>query len=102
MRLWPRAALSGSLGFAVACLAACGGSAGLLSGGQANGLSNRLNDLSSAVSSHDCGSAARAAQNLNQAVSDLPATVNVTLRQDLQRGASTVGQLALRDCQRTT
>jgi hypothetical protein len=102
MGLWPRAALAGSLGFAVACLAACGGGSGLLSSDQANGLSNKLDHLSAAVSAHDCGSAANAVQSLNRAVFSLPSTVNVTLRQDLQRGASTVGELALRDCQQTS
>ena len=49
MRYAPRAILAGGLGFAVSCVAACGGGAGLLSGDQSIALSGQADAVSSAV-----------------------------------------------------
>ncbi len=101
MRFTPRAILAGGTGFAVSLLAACGGGGnGLLSGGQSSNLQNRLNQISSAVASRDCVSADQAASALAQTVVSLPASVNVTVRQDLAQGAHTVAVLAQRGCMR--
>jgi hypothetical protein len=102
MRFLPRALVACGTGFAVSLLAACGGGAGLLSSDQANSLSNQLNNVSAAVGAHNCGGAANASQGLGNAVGSLPSTVNSTLRDDLSQGASTVRQLAAKDCQQTT
>lgn len=102
MRYLPRALLAGGLGFATSLIAACGGGAGLLSGNQANTLSNQLNQVSSAVAASDCGAANSASQNLVNAVSNLPSTINTNLRQDLNQGAATVSQLAAHDCRTTS
>lgn len=102
MRYAPRALLAGGLGFAVSCLVACGGGAGLLSGDQSSNLNNQLDAVSSAVDSGQCASATRAVVSFADAVTNLPATVSPTLRTNLLQGASTVGVLAQRDCQTTT
>jgi hypothetical protein len=102
MRFLPRALVACGTGFAVSLLAACGGGAGLLSGGQANSLSNQLDQVGSAANSGDCGGASSASRAFNVAVSNLPDTINRTLRANLIQGGSTVGQLAAQDCQKTT
>jgi len=94
-----RALLACGLGFAVSFIAACGGSSGLLSGDQANSLSSQLDTLSSAVAAGNCGTAAGAARAFNNAVANLPSTVNTTLVANLGQGAQTVSQLAAQDCQ---
>ena len=98
MRYAPRAILAGGLGFAVSCVAACGGGAGLLSGDQSIALSDQGNEIASAVQSGDCGAAVNASAALNKDVQDLPVTVNPTLRSNLGQGASTIAQLAAKDC----
>jgi hypothetical protein len=98
MRYAPRAILAGGLGFAVSCLAACGGSAGLLSGDQSIALSGQGNEINSAVQSGDCGAAVNASAALNIDVQKLPITVNPTLRANLTQGAVTISQLAAREC----
>jgi hypothetical protein len=102
MRYLPRALLAGGIGFAVSCLAACGGGAGLLSGNQSADLQAKLNQLAAAVSSHDCGAASSRADDLSRKVQNLPDTINVTLRQDLQNGVATVASLATQDCSHAT
>ena len=102
MRYAPRAILAGGLGFAVSCVAACGGSAGLLSGDQSIALSGQGNEISSAVQSGDCGAAINASAALNRDVATLPVTVNPTLRGNLNQGALTIAQLAARDCRQHT
>lgn len=102
MRNLARALLAGGLGFAVSCLAACGGGAGLLSPDQANTLSAQLDQVSSAVNSGNCGAAASQSQTFNNSVAALPQTVNSTVRANLIQGASTVGELAVRNCHTTT
>jgi len=101
MRHMPRAVAALGVGFAVSCLAACGGGAGLLSGQQAANLGNALNSVSSAVQNGDCPAATREGQNLQNQVADLPGTINSTLSTDLSQGASTVSQLAVQDCHAT-
>jgi len=98
MRYAPRAILAGGLGFAVSCVAACGGGAGLLSGDQSIALSGQGNEINSAVQSGDCGAAVNASAALNKDVQNLPVTVNPTLRSNLSQGASTIAQLAAKDC----
>ncbi|HUA70858.1 MAG TPA: hypothetical protein VMA96_07250 [Solirubrobacteraceae bacterium] len=98
MRYAPRAILAGGLGFAVSCVAACGGGAGLLSGDQSIALSGQGNEISSAVQSGDCGAAVNASAALNKDVQNLPVTVNPTLRSNLAQGASTIAVLAAKDC----
>jgi hypothetical protein len=102
MRYAPRALLAGGLGFAVSFLVACGGGAGLLSGGQSSTLNAALDKVASAVSARDCGAASSAAASLTNAVAGLPPTVNDTLTSNLDQGASTIAQLATRDCGATT
>jgi len=98
MRYAPRAILAGGLGFAVSCVAACGGGAGLLSGDQSIALSDQGNEIASAVQSGDCGAAVNASAALNKDVQDLPVTVNPTLRSNLSQGAATIAELAAKDC----
>ncbi len=101
MRFLPRALAAGGLGFAVSCIAACGGGAGLLSGGQANGLNNQLLRVSSALSAGDCTTVQSAARAFASGVANLPASVNGTLRTDLDSAASSIGQSAVRQCQQS-
>jgi Tfp pilus assembly protein PilE len=98
MRYAPRAILAGGLGFAVSCVAACGGGAGLLSGDQSIALSGQGNEISSAVQSGDCGAAVNASAALGKDVQSLPVTVNPTLRSNLTQGAATIARLAAKDC----
>jgi hypothetical protein len=102
MRYAPRAILAGVLGFAVSFVVACGGGSGLLSGDQSNSLSSQLNQVSAAVQSGNCGAASNASAGFNNAVQNLPVTVNPTLRSNLSQGASTVAQLAQTDCHHHT
>ena len=90
MRNLRRALLASGLGFAVSFIASCGGGAGLLSGDQANTLNNQLDQISAGLSAGHCRAARSAARGFVQQVSNLPSTVNVTLRQDLDAGANTV------------
>jgi len=98
MRYAPRAILAGGLGFAVSLLAACGGGSGLLSSDQSLGLSGQADQISSAVSAGNCGAAANASQALDREVQTLPVTLDPTLRNDLSQGASTIAELAGKDC----
>jgi len=102
MRFAPRVLLAGGLCLAAPLLAACGGSSGLLTGGQANNLNSQLDQISAAVTSRQCGAAQSAASAFGNAVDNLPASINQTLVGSLRQGATTVGQLALRDCQSQT
>ncbi len=99
MRSLPRAILAGSLGLAVSLsVAACGGGSGLLSSDQSNSINSQLTQISSALQSGDCSTVNRTTVSLARAVASLPATVNPTLRQNLDQGVSTVGQLANQQC----
>jgi hypothetical protein len=102
MRFLPRALVACGTGFAVSLLAACGGGAGLLSGDQSNSLSTQLDQVQAAVGSGNCAAALNASRSFNDAVGNLPATVNPTLRADLNQGGSTVAVLAARQCHQTT
>ncbi len=97
-----RAILAGGLGFAVSFVVACGSGNGLLTSDQANGLNNQLASVSSAVQAGRCGAASSAAVAFSNAVANLPRTVNTTLLQNLADGATTVGRLAPRDCQKAS
>src|SRR5438105_9467052 len=102
MRHAPRALLAGGLGFAASLLVACGGGGGLLTGGQSANLNSRLDSVAAAVDARHCSSASRAVVQFSNDVNDLPAGLNPTLRRNLLQGASTVGALALRECQATS
>jgi hypothetical protein len=102
MRLAPRAILAAGLGFAVSFVVACGGGSGLLSGDQSDALSGQADQISSAVQSGNCGAAINASAVLNNDVQTLPVTVNSTLRSNLNQGASTIAELARKDCRHTT
>lgn len=101
-RFLPRALVACGTGFAVSLLAACGGGAGLLSGDQANSLSNQLDQVSAAVGSGNCAAAVNASQAFNNAVTNLPDTINRTLRANLSQGGATVQSLAASQCHQTT
>ena len=102
MRYAPRAILAGGLGFAVSFVVACGGSSGLLSSDQSAALSGQADQISSAVQSGNCGAAVNASAVLGSDVQTLPVTVNSTLRRNLSQGASTIAQLARKDCRHRT
>jgi hypothetical protein len=102
MRYAPRALLAGGLGFAVSCLAACGGGAGLLSGSDSSNLNSQLDSVSAAVDGGHCGAASSAVATLGNSVRNLPAKVNPALRANLLQGVSTVAVLAQHDCRTTS
>jgi hypothetical protein len=101
MRYAPRAILAAALGFAVSFVVACGGGSGLLSGDTSSALSGQADQVSQAVQSRNCGAAVNASAVLNSDVQALPATVNATLRSNLSQGASTIAELARKDCHHT-
>jgi cytoskeletal protein RodZ len=102
MRYAPRAILAAALGFAVSFVVACGGGSGLLSGDQSDALNSQADQVSSAVQSGNCGAAVNASVVLNGDVQTLPVTVNPTLRRNLSQGASTIAELARKDCRHHT
>ncbi|HKO27386.1 MAG TPA: hypothetical protein VJU80_08005 [Solirubrobacteraceae bacterium] len=102
MRYAPRAILAGGLGFAASFVVACGGGSGLLSGDQSDALSGQADHVVSAVQNGNCGAAVNASAVLNSDVQTLPVTVNPTLRRNLTQGASTIAQLARKDCRHHT
>ncbi|HWF56693.1 MAG TPA: hypothetical protein VG223_18785 [Solirubrobacteraceae bacterium] len=100
MRHIPRALLAGGLGFAVALLvAACGGSSSLLSAGQASTLDAQLSSVASAINAGNCTQAGTAAQNFDNAVSNLPSSVDATLTNNLKQASSALAAKAAPDCQ---
>lgn len=102
MRYAPRAILAAVLGFAASFVVACGGGSGLLSGDQSDALSGQADQVSAAVQSGNCGAAVSASAVLNGQVQTLPVTINPTLRRNLSQGASTIAELARRDCRQHT
>jgi len=102
MRYAPRAILAAALGFAASFVVACGGGSGLLSSDTSAALSNQADQVSSAVQAGNCGAAVNASAVLNSDVQTLPVTVNPTLRSNLSQGASTIAELARKDCHHTT
>jgi hypothetical protein len=101
MRYAPRAILACGLGFALSFVVACGGESGLLSGDQSNALSGQADQFASAVQARNCGAAASASEVLNNDVHALTETINATVRSNLIQGASTIAELARKDCHRT-
>ena len=94
-----RALLAAVLGFAAAFVVACGSSGnGLLSSGQSSSIAAQLTAISNAVQAGHCGKATAASSNLTNLISDLPSGVNQTLQTNLGQGASTVQELAVKDC----
>lgn len=102
MRYAPRAILAAALGFAASFVVACGGGSGLLSGDQSDALSGQADHVVSAVQNGNCGAAVNASAVLNSDVQTLPVTVNPTLRRNLSQGASTIAELARKDCRHHT
>jgi hypothetical protein len=102
MRYAPRAILAAALGFAVSFVVACGGGSGLLSGDTSAALSSQADQVSSAVQAGNCGAALNASAVLASDVQTLPVTINPTLRRNLSQGASTIAELARKDCHHTT
>lgn len=93
---------AGSLGLGAAFLAACGERSDLISTGDAGSVNAALDAVDGAVGKGKCDAANRAAAALRDEVASLPLTVNARLRRNLSEGASTVTELAARDCQATT
>jgi hypothetical protein len=94
-----RASLAAVLGFAAAFVVACGSSGnGLLSSGQSSSIAAQLTAISNAVHSGHCGKATVASHRLTNLVAKLPPDVNQKLLTNLGQGASTVQELAVKDC----
>src|ERR1700733_14008136 len=94
-----RASLAAILGFAAAFVVACGSSGnGLLSSGQSSSIAAQLTAISNAVHSGHCGGATVASHRLTSLITDLPSGVNQKLVANLGQGASTVQELAAKDC----
>jgi hypothetical protein len=94
-----RALLAAVLGFAAAFVVACGSSGnGLLSSGQSSSIAAQLTAISNAVQAGHCGKATTASNRLTTLVADLPSGVNQKLVANLGQGASTVQELAAKDC----
>ena len=94
-----RASLAAILGFAAAFVVACGSSGnGLLSSGQSSSIAAQLTAISNAVQAGHCGRATIASHRLTNLISGLPSDVNQKLLLNLGQGASTVQQLAGKDC----
>ena len=101
MRFANKAICAGGLGFAVLCLAACGGSGNLLSASQANQLNAQLDRASQALANHQCQQAADQISAFQSAVDGMN-SVDSTLVSNLDQGARTIAQLAQRQCPTTT
>jgi len=93
---------AGSLGLGAAFLVACGESKGLISGADAGSVNGALDAVSNAIGNGNCRAANSAAADLRDQVASLPLTVDQRLRLNLAQGASTVSELAARDCRQTT
>jgi hypothetical protein len=94
-----RASLAAILGFAAAFVVACGSSGnGLLSSGQSSSIAAQLTSISNAVQAGHCGKATSASHKLTNLITDLPSGVNQKLLTNLGQGASTVQELAAKDC----
>jgi hypothetical protein len=92
-----RAIVAAGLGFAVSALVGCGGSGSLLSNSQANRLDNQLSQAADDLASYRCVRAAGDITAFRNAVDSLN-TVNATLIRNLDQGASTIQELASREC----
>jgi hypothetical protein len=94
-----RASLAAILGFAAAFVVACGSSGnGLLSSGQSSSIAAQLTAISNAVQTGHCGRATVASHRLTNLITELPSGVNQKLVANLGQGASTVQELAAKDC----
>jgi hypothetical protein len=102
MRRLPRFLLVAVLGLASAFLVACGDRSKLIPGSEAQRLKSQIDSVSAAVDAHSCGRAQLAAQNLQDAVNNLPRSVDPGLRTRLQDGATRMAAAAADECQRTT
>ena len=95
----PRAISAGATLFVAAAVAGCGSSGTLLSTGQAGQLTAQLSTISRELSARNCQQAASDIANFQSVVAGLGSdSVNQTLVSNLNQGASTVAQLAARDC----
>jgi hypothetical protein len=94
-----RASLAAILGFAAAFVVACGSSGnGLLSSEQSSSIAAQLTTISNAAQSGHCARATVASHRLTNLITDLPSDVNQKLVVNLGQGASTVQELAAKDC----
>src|ERR1700733_9054023 len=94
-----RASLAAILGFAAAFVVACGSSGnGLLSSEQSSSIAAQLTAISNAAQSGHCGRATVASHRLTNLITDLPSGVDQKLVANLGQGASTVQELAAKDC----
>ncbi len=100
MRLAPRALSAGPIAALAISLAACGSSAGLLSGQQASSLRTSLDQVQTALDQHNCSVAESNAIALESAIARLPSSVNGTVRSSLVQGVNTVKRLVAQDCAR--
>ena len=99
MRPAPRALVAGGLGFAVSLIVAdCGGSSGLLSSAQANGLTGLIQQARSDLGRNDCGGATSTLAQVAAQIQNLPSSVDSTLRSNLNQAASTVQTLVRNQC----
>jgi hypothetical protein len=94
-----RASLAAILGFAAAFVVACGSSGnGLLSSGQSSSIASQLTAISVAVQAGHCAQATTASHDLTNLVANLPKGVSQKLQENLGQGASTVQELAAKNC----
>jgi hypothetical protein len=101
MRLGLRALVAGGLGFAVALIAACGSSNGLLSANTASSLTDQLQQISSDIQRGNCAGAADQLGRLTQQIQNLPSSVNSTLRSNLDQGLTKAQELVASQCRST-
>lgn len=94
--------LAVALGLAVAVLAACGDTNGLIPSGDASQINSGLDNVSSAVQAQHCTSATRAVQRVEQRIAALPASVDTTIRSGLSDKVAELGRRAAEECTRTT
>jgi hypothetical protein len=101
MRFANKAVLAAGLGFTVSAVVGCGSGGNLLSSDQATQLRAQLRLASAALSAGECGSAERDISSFQKQVDDL-GSVNQTLVNNLQAGATKVERLATNECAGST
>jgi hypothetical protein len=92
------------LGLGAAGLTACGGKTNpaMIPASNATELRNHLDDVLSAISSEDCGSADRAIAQVRSDLQSLPSGTSQRLRDRLEEGAAKLADQAGTECQKTT
>jgi hypothetical protein len=97
MRFVNKAVIAAGLGFTASAVVGCGSSGDLLSSAQATALRAQLSRASAALSAGECDTAAGFISNFQTRVDDL-GSVNRTLVNNLQAGATKIEKLAAQDC----